>query len=216
MLGEFLNEGAVEEASEKRTKKKINPVTQLNADTAQRREERLAKTGSNTRDNAPPPPPPPPKPPPPVDKSAMIDKLNAYRERFPEVKSRNKITVKSSVEEIEDELHFIESQLGSSGYGSSMAFLVLAMGAAEQSTKFYNPLGLKLDGLSKVTQDNSEQLAPIMDELVIKYGLQMSMGPEARLAFTLATMVYTVHAANTGNVAVAQAMAKMSAPTTDL
>jgi hypothetical protein len=57
-----------------------------------------------------------PPPPPPIEYlRSMIDKINAYKERFPHLKSRNsKLTPKSSYEEIEDELHYIELQLGTS------------------------------------------------------------------------------------------------------
>ena len=45
---------------------------------------------------------------------------------------------------------------------------------------------------------------------MIKYGASMVLSPEMRLAMAVGTMVYTVHSANTGNVAVARAMEAMS------
>ena len=60
----------------------------------------------------------------------------------------------------------------------------------------------------------------ILDELFIKYAVNMHVGPEMRLAMATATLIYTVHSANSGNATVARAMEAMSrqAPTaaTDL
>ena len=41
-----------------------------------------------------------------VDKSSLLDRLGAYRERFPNLKKRNNVTAKSGVEDILDELHY--------------------------------------------------------------------------------------------------------------
>ena len=48
-------------------------------------------------------------------KSALLDKLSAYKERFPHLKSRNKLSGKSTTAEVMDEMHYYESQLGGSG-----------------------------------------------------------------------------------------------------
>ena len=42
----------------------------------------------------------------------MLDKIEMYRQRFGHLKSRNKLSGKSTAEEIEDELHYLEQQLG--------------------------------------------------------------------------------------------------------
>tara|TARA_Y100000385_G_C12806739_1_gene514293 strand:- start:197 stop:670 length:474 start_codon:yes stop_codon:yes gene_type:complete len=146
-----------------------------------------------------------------VDKSAMLDKLEAYRERFPKLKSRNKLTGKSTGDEIADELHYVEQQLGQREGNMGTHVFLLGMSAIEEvAVNHYNPLGLNLSGLSKVTRDNIDQFEPILDELFIKYGASMYVGPEWRLAMATATMVYTVHSANNGNPTVAEAMAKMN------
>ena len=62
---------------------------------------------------------------------------------------------------------------------------------------------------ANVAQD---EFNPILDELFIKYAVNMYVGPEMRLTMAVATLVYTVHAANSGNVQVARAMAEMSKP----
>ena len=63
----------------------------------------------------------------------------------------------------------------------------------------YNPLGLNLNGLGKVTKDNMAEVQPIVDELMIKYGANMVMGPEWRLALSIGAIVMTVHSANSGD-----------------
>lgn len=218
MLG-GLDQSAIAEAAEikKMTKKAKDPIAQQNAETAAKREARIS-----SRNEAPlPPPPPPPAAAPKMDKSAMLDKIDAYRERFPHLKSRNKLSGKSSAEEIADELHFIEQQLGQKeGHMGHHVFLLTLSGIEHVATNHYNPLGLNLTGLSHVARDNQELFAPILDELFIKYGASMYVGPEMRLVMATATLMYTVHSANSGNGAVAEAMAKMnrkaSMPATDL
>ena len=205
--------------SKKMTKKAKDPIAQKNAETAAKREERLAQRAGPS---APPPMTAEPFPPPKVefDKSAALDKIDAYRERFPHVKSRNKLSGKSSDAEIKDELHFIEQQLGQKDGHMGSHLYVLLLSGIEEGSRHYNPLNLNLHGLSRVAKDNQDQFAPIIDELFIKYGASMYVGPEMRLVMATATLMYTVHSANNGNPAMAQAMAKMnqkvSMPTTDL
>lgn len=192
----------------KMTKKARDPIAAKNAETAARREERIAAKGKQE------PSPPSSLPPPPVvDKSLLLDKIQMYRDRFPHLKSRNKLSAKSAVEEIQDELHYCEQQLGQKdGHMGHHIFLLAMSGLEEVTTKHYNPLGLNLAGLSQVARENQDQFAPILDELVIKYATNMYVGPEMRLAMATATLIYTVHAANSGNPAVAQALASMNKP----
>jgi hypothetical protein len=142
--------------------------------------------------------PPPLAPPPPVDRSALIDKITAYRERFPFLKKRNNVTVKSSVEEIFDELHYCELQLGSQPGGGNLSgsILHLSMMGVERFHDYWNPLGLNLNGLATVTQQNMDQFQPILDELMIKHSVGMYTSPEWRLALAIGATVMTVNAAN--------------------
>jgi len=220
MMGGLSAESIAEAVEIKKMSKKAkDPIAQKNAETAAKREERLQSRGG---DRELPPAPAAATAPvkPPVDKSSLLDKIEAYRERFPQLKARNKLTGKSTTEEVQDELHYIEQQLGQrEGHMGSHVFL-LVMTGLEESTNYYNPLDLQLQGLSRVAQDNKDQFAPILDELFIKYGASMYMSPEMRLVMATATLVYTVHSANSGNAAVAEAMQKMnkkvSMPETDL
>ena len=206
-----LDAGAIAAEVDKRVNKK-NPVTAKNAETAAKREERLS-----AKDSAPAVPKqasqhhPQPQPTQHVDKSLLLDKIQMYRERFPQLKSRNKLSGKSTVEEVEDELHYCEQQLGQKDGHVGIHIFQLAMSGLEEVTaNYYNPLGLNLTGLGQVARENSDQFTPVLDELVIKYATNMYVGPEMRLAMATATLVYTVHAANNGNAAMAQAMERMS------
>lgn len=143
---------------------------------------------------------------------SLLDKLGGYKERFPHLKSRNKVGAKSSVEEIEDEIHYYEVQLGSSN-NSRLGMFVFLTGiklVEEVNEKRWNPFGLKLKGLGNVAESNAEQLTDIIDELSIKYGLGMYMSPEMRLVCTVGAMMHTVHRVNSGDRALAEAMSKVS------
>ena len=109
-----------------------------------------------------------------------------------------------------DELHYIEQQLGNAGGNLVGNLFVLSMSSLEWFTAYqFNPLGLNLTGLGTVSKDNLSEVQPVLDELMIKYGAGMYMSPEWRLASTIGMLVYTVHAANTGDPATVQAWEKM-------
>ena len=149
-----------------------------------------------------------PPPPLPEELRVMLDKIGAYKERFPNLKSRNKKL--STPEEIEDELHYIQLQLGSSTQSGNFGALALctAMTCLERSTEFYNPLNLDLRGLGAVTKQNMHEFQPIIDELMIKYNTGLYAPPELRLAMAIGATVLTVHAANQ-NPEVAKAVRAM-------
>lgn len=213
-LGALIEKDAVEVVVANRNGKKESEASKQRAATQAKHEERMAekdraKNAAATSNAAPPPPPPPP----PIDKSTLLDKIGSYRERFPELKSRNKVSAKSSADEIEDELHFIEQQLGSSNTNLSGQIFVACMGGLEYATTHhFNPLGLNLTGLGNVTRDNLADVQPILDELQIKYGWNMYMSPELRLAALVGTIMYTVHTANSGDPSTAEALRKMNQP----
>ena len=70
---------------------------------------------------------------------ASSDVSSMYlKERFAHLKSRNKKL--STPEEIEDELHYLELQLGSSqGVNIGASGLCMAMTCLERSTDYWNP-----------------------------------------------------------------------------
>ena len=212
----LLDGEVIAEAVKKRGKKPDSEAALIRAETNARKEERLSQPKA-----PPPPPPPPPEPEVKVDRSDLLDKIGNYRERFPDLKSRNKISGKSTIEEMQDELHFYEKQLGSSNGNMSGNLFVASMAGIEHVTAHYfNPLNLDLSGLATVSRDNLAEVQPILDELVIKYGANMYMSPEMRLVTTIGTMLYTVQAANTGDPVTKQALEKVNAsfkaPKTDL
>lgn len=110
----------------------------MNAQTAASREERI-KSGKAPAEPKMPSAPLPLEPE--VDKSMLLDRIGRYRERFPNLKSRNgKLSAKSSVDELEDELHYFEGQLGGMGGGNAgMTVLIFAMAGLEKVTETYNP-----------------------------------------------------------------------------
>lgn len=146
------------------------------------------------------------------DKSALLDKLIAYRERFPHLKKRNNCTIKSSADDIIDEIHYCEMQLGSRNDSNFGAVLLHgAMVVVESINRdVWNPLGLNLNGLARVTKDNMDEFQPIVDELMIKYGAGLYVGPEMRLVLALGAVMMTVHGANSGDARIAVALAKMN------
>ena len=204
-----LDATMIQEAVSKRSKKSETEESKMRAQTNAQREERL-QSGPKSKvvDSAPPPPPPPVEPV--KDRSSLLDKVGQYKEHFPDLKTRNKIGGKSSVEEIEDELHFYEQQLGTKDGNMATQLLIAVMAGVEHIAEHhYNPLGLQLQGLTKVSKDNELEFKPILDEIIIKYGANMYVSPEMRLCGLVATMMYTVHSANSGDPRMAEAMAKM-------
>lgn len=144
-----------------------------------------------------------------AERSKLLDRVMAYKERFPHLKSRNK-TLKTT-DEIKDELHYLELQLGSSKENSlSGNLLYAAMCGVESLTETFNPLNLNLAGLGQVTKSNMAQFEPLMDELMIKWGGPMSVPVEMRLALALSSVVISVHKANSGDPGFAQAVEKMN------
>ena len=106
-LGDLDPMKIVEAVETKKIKAKP-PPTELERKKEERlnaKEARLAK-GLMEPPSGPAPGPPPPPPMPEVDKSVLLDKLGAYKERFPHLKKRNNVTVKSSVDDILDEIHY--------------------------------------------------------------------------------------------------------------
>ena len=209
-MGDLNPNKIAAEVAEKKIKKKAEP-TEIEVQREQRLQNKEKRMGGPSGPNAPPAPPPPP----PVsaeEKSALLDKLGAYRERFPHLKKRNNVTVKSSADDIEDELHYCEMQLGSR-QDNNIGGMILhgSMLVIETVHRdVYNPLGLNLNGLAKVTKDNMAEFQPIVDELMIKYSTGLYMGPEMRLVLAMGALVMTVHGANSGDVRIASALEKMN------
>ena len=145
-------------------------------------------------------------------RSHLLDQLSAYRERFPGLKERNKINGKSSYEEIEDEIHYIKSQLGGRRDGN-LGFMLFTgtMTAMEMTTEnYFNPVGLNLTGLGQVSKDNYGEVEAIIDELLIKHGTGVYMSPETRLVLAVGAMVATVHMANSGDPKLANTLQQMN------
>lgn len=208
-----LNPSLLNAQIESKSKDKLRAPSEFQIAKEQRlqqKEQRLNKLPSTKAHSTPTKAdiPPPPEI---VDPSTLLDKISAYRERFPHLKSRNsKLTAKSTIEELTDELHYLELQLGSQKDGNIGNYLFIgALTTLERVSYSYNPLNLQLQGLGKVAGDNIDEFSPIIDELLIKYGTGMYMPPEYRLILATGALVYTVHSANCGNPKFAEAYASM-------
>ena len=175
------------------------------------KEKRLA-SGATFSKTKPPSEGPPPAPQAPKDRSVLLDKITAYRERFPFLKKRNNLSGKSTIEEIEDELHYCELQLGSQGGAQNIGATVLygtMLGIEKITHDYWNPLGLNLTGLGTVAQQNMPEFQPILDELMIKHNAGVYTSPEWRLALAIGATVITVNAAN-NNPEMARAVKSMN------
>jgi len=220
MMGGLDPAAIAEEKAKKNTKSSKAPTEAELAKEArlQAKEQRLA-AASTQAPKAPAPKPRAPAAAPAaapieVDKPYLIDRIEAYRERFPHLKKRNNVSSKSSADELYDELHYYEKQLGSGDKGGGVGPMLLhgSMCIVEAVHRdVFNPFGLNLNGLGQVTKDNMDQFEPIVDELLIKYGSSMYLGPEMRLALALGSVIMTVHGANSGDPRIANALSKMNA-----
>lgn len=195
-------------------KKKPSSELELQKESRLAEKEKRLASGASVSKGKPSQAPPsaPTITPPEVDRSLLLDKIAAYRERFPHLKKRNNVSAKSSVEEIADELHYCEMQLGSSSNKVNMGATVLygtMVGLETFTNEYWNPLGLNLTGLGTVAQQNMAEFQPIVDELMIKYGAGMYTSPEWRLILSIGATVATVHAANS-NPDVARAVKSMN------
>lgn len=201
-----LDPDAIQAKIDSRDKKTGKTPTELDLQKEARlaeKEKRLASGTAATRKSASSAPsegPASSPPPPQMDRSLMLDKISAYRERWPNLKKRNNVTGKSSEAEIADELHYVELQLGTqNGGGASVSSAVMygTMVGVETFTRdYWNPLGLDLNGLATVTKQNMAEFQPILDELVIKHGMGGYTSPEWRLALMIGATAMTVNAAN--------------------
>jgi hypothetical protein len=207
-----LDPGNISAVIEEKSKARIKPPSELDL----KKEERLAQkeqrlTASKERAAAASASGPSVTPDP-IDISRLIDQITSYRERFPHLKSRNKISAKSAPEEIEDELHYIEIQLGSGKEkGLAATLFTGSMTALEAFTRdVYNPLNLKLTGLGQVARDNISEMQDVLDELSIKYGSGFYMQPETRLILGIGALIMTVHSANSGDSRVGEALKAMN------
>jgi len=149
------------------------------------------------------------------EKTKVLDKIYAYRERFKHLKKRNNVSHKSPLGELQDELHWCEEQLGkgeqTQSHSLGLMMFISGMYAVEQSTDVWNPLGLKLEGLGNTCKQNANEFEPLIDELMIKYGVKLSMSVEMRLMMLTVTTVATVHMANSDAPRMAAMMERVKA-----
>lgn len=202
-----LDPASIGQAMEAKSKQKLKASSELDI----KKEERLAQKEQRLS-SAKAAASGPSVTPVPVDPAPLIDKITAYKERWPHLKSRNKIGAKSAIEDLEDELHYLESQLGSSKDGSmgTMLFIGSMVGLETVTRDVFNPLNLQLTGLGNVAKENVRDFQDVIDELVIKYGANVTLAPEYRLILAVGALVMTVHSANSGDARLGDTLKKMN------
>lgn len=130
------------------------------------------------------------------EKKGLLRQIAQYRKSF-SVASNKKLSLSSTLEEIQEEYEEIQRELSNKGsLEAARMFLIAGMHALEHLNAAYDPIGLRLDGLGQATVASMPTLQPILEELIIKYASVATLGPEARLSLALAQTVLTVHAAN--------------------
>lgn len=198
-----LEPSNISAAVEAKSKGKVKPPSELDL----KKEERLASKEQRLSTKSTVPSGPSVVP---FDPSSLLDKIAAYKERFPHLKSRNKVSAKSAQEELEDEIHFIELQLGGKNDANLGCMIFIgAMTGLEKVSQYYNPLGLQLQGLGSVAKENIGQFQDTIDEIMIKYSANVSCPAEYRLAMSVGILVMTVHSANSGDGRLAETIKKM-------
>ena len=209
-----LEPDAIQAAVDQRKNKPTKAPSELDLKKEERlhmKEQRLSTgTGGKAASSAAEPPPVAMLSP--EERAKLLDKLGAYRERFPWLKSRNKSL--RSAEDIMDELHYTELQLGGQGSRDTNlggTLLYGAMSAIEYGTQIWNPLNLNLTGLGSMTKQNMPEFQDIVDELMIKYGGNFTMPAEYRLCLAMGTLILTVHTVNQGDPALAEALKRAQA-----
>lgn len=122
-----------------------------------------------------------------LDKMEMYEKITTYYKYF-DIKPNLKIKKDSSMDILEKELCRceIESNKKTDPIETYKDLFILSGTAIEASTKFFNPLGLELEGLSRVlnANRNKEELDITIKQLIMKYDLYKynPASPEMKLA----------------------------------
>ena len=136
------------------------------------------------------------------ERASLVRKIHAYNKKFSEKLKGMNITQakgqKATIEELRQQLSDIEHELGKSG-GIELAVsgYVGAMTILEQTHYTWNPMNLKLAGLGQVTQANAEKLMDLLEEFAIKHENWFSQSIEVRILAFTASLIATVHRANT-------------------
>jgi hypothetical protein len=125
----------------------------------------------------------------------ILVKIKKYKTTFPQITEDVDTTDArdlslNELENMVEDIEFLVSVRQSAGAARQM--FLSSMNVAETIGK---PIGLKLTGLTNVCAANND-LLQIVDEVSIKYGDQVSIGPEVRLGLLLMQLVTAVHQHN--------------------
>lgn len=182
--------------SQKLTKKQIEAMKQMNKVVDEKKAERTVEQEA-------------------AERAQLLRKIQNYQKHFPEKTAGlapKRMSVKHSATELKTIVEQIETELGMSG---GIEFVVNSFSNAgsvlENLTDRWNPLGLQLRGpisLDQTLRANRANWEPLAVEFAIKYERWFCMGVEARIISFFATLVLTVHRANSsGQAAMAAAAA---------
>lgn len=131
-------------------------------------------------------------------KGKLISKISRYCEQFALQYKPPKVSLSTSVEELQHHVQQIEHELNSRGAFAHVCNLFLSIvGATEQFNEAANPIGLRLSGLQHSVMVNMGEFKPVLTELAIKHDL-MNSGPEMRLLALFAMAIKAQHDANVG------------------
>jgi hypothetical protein len=125
----------------------------------------------------------------------LLVRIKKYKSTFPEITSDVDTTDMRDLplhelEVLAEDVEFLVSVRQSAGAAKQL--FLSGVTVAETIGK---PIGLKLNGLTNVCAANAD-LLQIVDECAIKYGDQVSIGPEVRLSLLLIQLVTAVHQHN--------------------
>ena len=95
-----LDPDAIQARIDLRDKKAPKPPSELEMNKEARLAEKEKRLSTGIAKKAPSDAPPTAPPPPIVNRSMLLDKITAYRERFPQLKKRNNVNAKCTIEEL--------------------------------------------------------------------------------------------------------------------
>lgn len=140
-------------------------------------------------------------------KAALFRKINRYKQEFPDrlknVKIPRNFSIKTPIETMENVLEQIRMELRSRGSKEwANRLFVMSIGGFQYFTEHVaNPLNLALSGpvadLKGTVVAQQDAWKDIIAELAVEYERYLASSPEKRLLLYTATLILTVHRANT-------------------
>ncbi len=142
-------------------------------------------------------------------RAARLRKIDLYMTHLGHkinYKPKTKPSSRSSIAYLDEVIFNIETDLGvGQGMDMAQAGYLQALKLLEQSTHYFNPLGLQLSGpkfsLGQTAEKSHDAWKDMLTEFAIKYENWFVMSVEKRILFFTFQMIATVDAANKVNIA---------------